>query len=245
MSSISTPINDYREELKRLLKINDAELDNMFKSTLYSLKKNLEKITGENFIDSLMNLDYKELVIFNKHEDNLNLTAFQHDIYEKNINENKNCFLCLCGKSHLKKLHLFSHTKLIENQLIIGSSCIVQVSKLQKAYFDNLNLCKKLQGLVDDLTTAERLNAYKSCYKCGDLCIRKDTDYKLEHMHNYCRPCLLGKNNNFIKCSNCDDKVIMASQPLPYDKNKFREICGMCWHRQNKNKIWYKNKYKL
>lgn len=244
-NSISTPINDYREELKRLLNINDLELDNMFKSTLYSFKKQLEKITGENFIDSLMKLDYNKLVIFNKDEDILNDIVYEHDIYEKNINEKKNCFVCLCGKTHLKNLHLFSHSKLEENQFVIGSSCIIQVSKLQNAYKDNISLCQKLQDFVNDLTTAERLNAYKSCYKCGERCIRKDTNYKLEHMHNYCRSCLLGKSNNFIKCSDCDDKVILASQPLPHDKNKFKEICGKCWHYQNKNKGWYKKKYNI
>lgn len=235
-------VEKYKQELKTLLNLSDDELDKKFKSTLYSFKKNMEDINGDTFINSLMKLDYNEMVEYEKDEDSVQGIAQSNQIYDKNVDDNKDCFLCLCGKSHLKNLHLFRHDDLDE-QLIIGSSCIKQVGRLQDAYTENQILKNKLDELMGDVKNAEKMKNYKPCYRCGDLCINKDTNYKYEHMNNYCRDCLVGKKHNFIKCTMCHIKVIPASQPLPYDKNKFKEICGKCWHKTNENKEWYKKKY--
>tara|TARA_R110002153_G_scaffold151087_2_gene302533 strand:- start:2822 stop:3568 length:747 start_codon:yes stop_codon:yes gene_type:complete len=245
MSSTSTyseSVEKYKKELISLLNISEQELNAIFKSTLYSLKHKLEQIGGESFLQSLMKLDYNDTIEYDKEEDSLNEIAYCNNIYDKNVDKNKGCFLCLCGKSHLKNLHLFAHEDL-EEQVIIGSSCIKQVCSLQDAYSENLELKDKLNGLYDDVKTAERNKNNKPCYKCGDLCINKSTNYKFEHMNNYCRDCLVGKTHSYIKCSKCHIKVIPASQPLPYDKNKFKEICGRCWHKANEMKDWYKKKY--
>ena len=241
--TLSTDIEKYKSELKILLIISEEELNKKFKSTLYSFKRNMEEINGDSFIKSLMKLDYNKMIEYNKDEDSVQHLASTHWIYDKNVDENKDCFLCLCGKSHLKNLHLFKHEDLNASSLIIGSSCIKQVCSLQEAYNENQSLIQKLSELMCGVKLSERMKHFKSCYKCQDLCISKDTDYKFEHMNNYCRDCLVGKKHNFIKCSMCDIKVIPASQPLPYDSNKFKEICGKCWHKVNENKEWYKKKY--
>lgn len=246
-STNKSNIEKYKEELKILLNISEEELDKKFKSTLYSFKKNMEEINGDNFINSLMKLNYCEMVEYDKDEDSIHTIIDKHFIYDKNVNNNKDCFLCLCGKSHLKNLHLFNHSDLNGNQLIIGSSCIKQVCKLQDAYTENQILTQKLNQINGDVKLAEKMKVYKPCYKCQDLCINKNTNYKYEHMNNYCRDCLKGKLHNFIKCTRCDIKVIPASQPLPSYNNenndKFKEICGKCWHQVNENEPWYKKKY--
>jgi len=246
MKTTSTKLNaieKYKNELMIKLNLSKEELDKKFKSTLYSFKNEMESIGNNNFIQSIMKLNYNEMVEFDKEEENIGYIQCEHNIYDKNVDTNKDCFLCICGKAHLKNLHLFEHEDLEGKQLVIGSSCIKQVEKLKMAYAENKELCDKLNTIISDLKDAEKVKKYKSCYKCKDLCINKTTDYKFPHMKNYCRYCLVGKTHSYIKCSRCKIKVLPASQPLPYDNNKFKEICGKCWHHENKNKQWYKKKY--
>ncbi len=243
-STNNNSVEKYKKELTQLLDISESELNAKFKSTLYSFKKQMEEINGDNFISSLMKLDYNKLIEYDEDLDSVTELANKNNIYDKNVDHDKDCFLCLCGKSHLKNLHLFDHED-TEDQILIGSSCIKQVANLQEAYVDNLALKNKLNELSSDVKLAEKTRNNKPCYKCGNLCINKSTNYKFAHMNNYCRDCLVGKTHSFIKCSSCHNKVIPASQPLPYDKTKFKEICGKCWHRQNEHKDWYKKKYNI
>ena len=240
--STNKDILKYKEELKHLLNYSDEELDATFKSTLYSFKKKMEDINNDDFITSLMKLRFNRLIEYDKEEDSPSTMKVQYNLYDKNVDMIKDCFLCLCGKSHLKYLYLFTHED-CDEELVIGSSCIQQVAKLQQAYKENQDLVEHLQEIIKEVKTAEIMKNNKPCYKCNDYCIKKDVEYKFPHMKNYCKGCLVGKQCNFVKCSRCNEKVIPASQPMPFDKTTFKEICGKCWHQVNKNETWYKKKY--
>ncbi len=222
---------------------NKDELKEEFNKTFYCLKKNLEEINNQSLVDSLLSLDYKELVEFDKEFDDYEKMKEEQDIYIKN--QGVNNFKCICGKQHLKYLNIFSHNECDKN-IIIGSSCVKEVEKLIDIYTDNQQFVNFLTELISEVKETEKSymkkKTHKPCYKCGDLCIKLNYDYKFKHMNNYCRSCLLGKNKSWVKCKRCFQKVIPASQKKPFGTG-FKDICGGCWHKDNREKSWYKNKY--
>ncbi len=248
MASTSTNMNtsEFKQLIKNKLNISDEQLTKLFKSTLYSFKSELEQIGGQTFIDSLMDLSYDKMIEYDEEEDDYNSTKTNENIYEKNCKDEKECFLCICGKQHLKNLHIFNHNK-TDKCIVIGSSCITQVEKLKNVYSENQALANKLGQIItklkDNEKLAKKMKTHKPCAKCGDLCINKKGGYKYPHMNNYCRTCLLGKDKCWIKCSQCCVKLVKPSQPMPFGEG-FKKICGSCWHHNNKDKSWYKNKYK-
>jgi hypothetical protein len=246
-NSTMSDIAKYKKILMEKLNVNEDTIDKMFKSTLYSFKNQLEKLGQSSFIESLMKLEYKEMVEFKEDDDDFNTIKDDNDIHDVNVKPNKDCFVCLCGKQHLKNLHLFSHSNIDGKCLVIGSSCINQVEKIKKAYADNKELVKKLEKINGQIKNAEKLAKIKKdlkpCYRCGDMCLKKSSKTTHPHKKNYCVKCLVGKQKNFIKCNSCYIKVIPASKPLPFG-NGFQEICSPCWHKKNADKDWYKKKYK-
>lgn len=236
-------ILEYKTELKELLNVSEEELDIMFKSTLYSFKKQMEDIGGGDFIASLMKLDYADMVVYEKGVDFVDTIKNANNISDINVKDtgDKN-FMCLCGKQHLQNLHLFNHQD-CPDKLVIGSTCIQQVEKLKLAYKDHTELCEKLDSIITSLKTSERVRTHNPCYKCEDLVIKKGYDYVKPHMKNYCKECLCGKDKDFIHCNICLTKVIPASVPVSkWAKGKFKEICGKCWYDKNKHHSWMRNR---
>jgi len=236
-------ILQYKTELKNKLNINDEELGIMFKSTLYPLMARLEQIGGCDFIASLMKLDYDEMVVFCPDIESVRHFQSSNNIGDVNVKSDDGehkCFKCLCGKQHLINLHLFDHAD-CDNKLVIGSTCIKQIEKFKLVYSADQALCQKLDSILASLKTSEKLITHKPCYKCNDLVIKKDYEYAKPDLMNYCRDCLVGHDKNFIHCKMCKHRVIPASEPLPYDNKKFKEICKSCWYAQNKNKSWMRN----
>jgi len=228
----------YKNFLMTKLDVNEDELKKLFKNTLYPFKKCMEEL-GDNFLSSLMKLNYKRLVEYNKDDDDLHQVVCENNIDEERNVKNGNNFMCLCGKAHLKNLHIFSHENTIKN-LVIGSSCIHQVEKLKLVYSENIELCNKLNNIISQLKTAEKRLTHKECYKCGDLSIKKNKDYPHPNQKIYCKDCLL-KNKDFIKCECCFFKTIKGGQRDYH--GKYKRICGTCWHNNNRNEEWYKRKY--
>lgn len=246
MSSMTmSNLEKYKNELKQLLNINDEELAKKFKSTMWSFKKQIEEIGGEgDFIKSLLKLDYDDMVVYDKDEDNVDDTQICNHIDDRNVKDCKDekAFVCLCGKTHLKNLHLFTHED-CDKKLVIGSSCITQVEQLKDAYKSNKDLVLKLEGIIKKLKTSEKLLTHNPCKKCGDVCIKKNYEYKNPHQKNYCKDCLCGKSKCWIHCKTCYIKVLPASQPLnSWTKGKFKEDCGKCWYNKNKHQSWMKKK---
>lgn len=210
---------------------NKDELNKEFSKTFFCLKKNLEEINNQSLVDSLLSLDYKELVEFDEEFDDYEKIKEENDIYIKNCGNNN--FKCVCGKQHLKYLHIFTHDECDKN-IIIGSSCVKEVEKLIEFYKENQEFVNFLTNLISQAKETEKVyrkkKTHKSCYKCGDLCVKLGYDYKFKHMTNYCRSCLLGKNKSWIKCNICFQKVIPASEKKPYGKG-FKEMCGKCWYK--------------
>ena len=233
-----------KTELKEKMNINDEQLGELFKSTMFSLMAKVKEIGGTDFITSIMNMDYDKMVKYDP-DDFKSVDAIQReenidDVNIGNKDEKKN-FKCLCGKPHLHKLNLFDH-KNCDKKLVIGSTCIGQVEKLKEVYHENTELCNKLDTIISCCATSERLITHKPCFKCGDLVIKKDYPYVKPHMMNYCRECLVGKDKDEIHCGICKYKKIPASQPLnKKTRDKFKDKCPSCWYAQNKHQPWMRN----
>ena len=108
---------NFRALIKEKLKLKEEEVDDVFKSTLYSFKKEIEDIGGEDFIKSFMKLKYKKMVVFDKNLDTKEDITEGECIREKNTYSKG--FKCICGKKHLKNLHLFGHPKLEKERLLV------------------------------------------------------------------------------------------------------------------------------
>ena len=242
MKTTSTNINAYKKEIMDRLEINEEIYNKTFKSTLYSFKKEMENL-GQNFISSLMMLEYDKLITYDKNDKTVSDIVEYNNIYNKNVKKDNECFMCLCGKQHLKNLHLFNHEN-CDNTIIIGSSCIEQVGSLKEAYKENRELYEHLTKINNRMKFNEKKKqdklTKKECYKCKLFLIKKDYNYSNPHHNNYCKNCVnkYGK----IVCSQCNLNRIDASIPMKYNKNEFKKICKGCWIENNKGKAWFGKK---
>lgn len=227
--------DEYRDYLKKKLKLNTEELNKLFKSTFFCLKKNLEKIANQPFIESLMSMQYDYLEEFDGEVDDYEYTKENSNLHQLNCDDGGGNFKCICGKKHLKYLNIFTHEK-CEKKLVIGSSCIKQVSNLSQVYIENEVLTDKLVKFLEKTKKnekeAKRKNTHNPCNKCKNFCIKKNYNYK-EYLHNfYCKDCLIC--DSYILCNDCH-KFIRAGEKKPI-KNEFKDKCGRCWYLSNHKK---------
>ena len=218
---------NFRALIKEKLKLKEEEVDDVFKSTLYSFKKEIEDIGGEDFIKSFMKLKYKKMVVFDKNLDTKEDITEGECIREKNTYSKG--FKCICGKKHLKNLHLFGHPKLDKERLIIGSKCIEQVKTLKKVYEDNEELKKKFEKILKKLKKNEKILTHKACLKCGDLSITKNYEYDNEHRKHFCNKCIV--NKKFINCYNCESRRIYIQKDY---YGNFKKYCLPCYKKLKK-----------
>tara|TARA_R110002153_G_scaffold274315_1_gene448468 strand:- start:11933 stop:12763 length:831 start_codon:yes stop_codon:yes gene_type:complete len=241
-------IENQKQQLMELLGKSSEEMEEYFKGTMYSFKYQIEKMGGDNLFKSIMDLDYVDLVEYIKEKDNVEDIVEGNDLNEDlcvNKSKGEKKFMCLCGKAHLKNLHIFRH-KNEDKQFVIGSSCINQVEKLKDLYSGNLELKEKLEFIVGQLKQSEKKLTHNKCQKCGDFEVsrKEKKSYKNEKCEKlYCKSCLsITKYKNKIKCQSCYISIWAGAKSSPYQK-EYNKECPKCWHKSNKNEEWYKRKY--
>jgi len=213
---------EFRNLIMKKLELQEEEVDDVLKSTLYSFKKEIEEIGGEDFIKSFMKLKYNKMIIYDKTEINKQEIIEGECIREKNTFDKG--FKCICGKKHLKNLHLFKHPKLEKEKLIIGSRCIEQVKLLKKVYEDNEGLKKKFDKILKKLKANEKILTHKNCLKCGELSITKDYEYENENRKHFCSNCIV--NKKYIYCYHCNNKTIKIEKDW---YGNFKKYCYPCY----------------
>ena len=81
------------------------ELAKKFKSTMWSFKKQIEEIGGEgDFIKSLLKLDYADMVVYNKEEDDVDTTQMCNHIDDRNVKQcvDEKAFVRACSKQEFQ-----------------------------------------------------------------------------------------------------------------------------------------------
>lgn len=238
---------EFKDYLKEMLNITDAQVANMFSKTFYCLKRNLEKLTQQSLVNCLLSMDFRELVEYDPEVDDFQNTIDASNIHEVNCNHDHEDFLCICGQKHLKYLSIFEHNKLTEN-IIIGSKCITRIEQLKEIYFNHSQLIEKIDYFIERVNTGEKAlkkeKTHKPCYKCKDICIKKDQNFENKLMEIYCKTCLIKPKRRSIRCKSCNVQSILAGEKISGNREGYKEICKFCWIQQNKTKPWFNKDYK-
>ena len=212
-----------KTKIGELYDLNQEELDKKCKKTLFLFKKQMEEIGGGNFLNSLSKLAHNKLRIYDKEEECVGSVAAAENISERNIHQANNNFVCLCGKQHLKNLHIFSHQDCDEN-IVIGSSCIKQVEMIADLYKDNVELFGKLTEILRKLKEAEKVLSHNLCQGCENVWIpknKKNVSYAWER--DICKDCL-SKYKTHWRCSRCPKWHKIKKTMRGWNK-----ICWQCW----------------
>ena len=238
---------EFKNYIKEELNISNKDVELMFSKTFYCLKRNLEKLTKQSLVNCLLSMDFREVVEYDKETDDFGNTINENNIHEINCNHEQEYFLCVCGQKHLKYLYVFKHNNLTEN-IVIGSKCIERIEQLKELYFNHILLIEKLEDIIEQVNTGEKAlkksKTHKPCYKCKDICIKKNQNFENKLMEIYCKSCLIGTRKIYIKCVSCKLKPVLAGQKISPDKEGYKDLCGGCWFSQNKNQTWFKKDYK-
>tara|TARA_R110000823_G_scaffold118370_6_gene242171 strand:- start:359 stop:1039 length:681 start_codon:yes stop_codon:yes gene_type:complete len=202
------------------------ELELEFNKTFIALKKNLLDISNKtDLLDAICDLDYINNIHFDDDEDDpiklININNIDGDLHYKKDN-----FKCLCGKTHLKNLNIFS-LKNKEQNIIIGSTCIDRIHNLTSIHSKNIALINKITEILEliDIDITKKEN--NPCLKCGDLAIKKKTDYKNPHRNHLCKTCII--SNNYIYCKDCPKKI-----NIEYLRGTIKIRCKSCWFKNRK-----------
>jgi hypothetical protein len=223
---MTTALELYKNELKNILGIKTDDLFNQLKRTFIPLKNTLESLVEDrDLLTSVMKLEHIRMVEFDEDEDNAQQVAYINCIHDLNRRKEES-FNCACGKNHLKNLHLFKHEN-CDQHIVIGSTCIRQIVQLKKIYSTNQELCSKLDKLLGDLKTAEKVLTHKQCKTCKDLCIRKDKKSEDMIENHLCKNCY-NKKEQVIRCKDCRIWIEVG-----YDyRGCVKRRCFPCWKKK-------------
>jgi len=219
-------LNSIKTEQKKTAQ----ELELEFSNTFIALKKNLLDISYRNdLLEAVCDLDYLDNVKYDEDEDDPFKIINQHEI-DCDLHFPKDNFKCLCGKTHLKNLNIFSLDGKDEN-IIIGSTCIDRIQNLTSIHTKNEKLLNKITEILQLIDVDIKKNENKPCLKCGEYAIKKKTDYKNPHRNHLCKTCII--NNNYIHCKECPKKI-----KIEYLRGTIKIRCKSCWWK-NRNKNQY------
>ena len=203
------------------------ELELEYNSTFIALKKNLLDISGiDDLIKSVLMLEYINNEKFEDDYEGEATEIIDNNNIDSQLHWKNENFRCLCGKSHLKNLNIFSLENK-EKNIIIGSTCIDKIHILSKLHQNNEALINKITEILQlmDIDTTKKEN--KPCLKCGEYLIKKKTDYKNPHRKNLCKICII--KNNYICCKDCPKKI-----KIEYLRGTIKIRCKSCWWKNRK-----------
>ena len=229
-------MNEYEALLSKIeaeFDITREELNKRMRQTFVPLKKKLEEIGKCSMTDSIKDLTYKDFVDYNSAEEDLDSVQTQHNISEDNVSRKCEKFRCVCGKTHLKNLHLFTH-KNKEDTIIIGSSCIEQLTILRDLYKDNEELAKRIDTIYLLMKKGERTKTHNKCITCKEYNINKKkinegSPLEIEIKNKICRRCrdLVA---NKIRCKDCMSWIEISKDY----KGQVKRRCLECWKTKKK-----------
>ena len=209
-------------ELAEKLELSVEDLRKKIKKTYFKTKRHLEQIGNNEFLESLKQLDYKEMIQFDEVCDDIKSVAANNDIGNRNIDDD--CFMCLCGKKHLKNLHIFNHEQ-CEDSLVIGSSCIKQIAEVMSAYKDNEDLYNKIQNIINKVKDAEKILRCNKCLRCDTNWCSKQAKGIRKY---FCKDCIITnwKGEDCIHCIRCN-----KTRPIKKTYEGYALLCMGCWKK--------------
>ena len=188
----------------------------------FLLEKNLRKITKLPIGQTILNMKYLTMEVYEGGEDCFD--TYASGVYPDCLDLIENKFKCICGRPHLKFLHYFKIKGLAE-KLIIGSVCIETILKNKE------KLRREEQERIEEIAEIANNNirriTHKNCERCKLLKINKTYDYKNEIHKTFCKDCVVKKNNNFfLKCIDCNKLI-----DLELDwRDNYKTRCKKCWY---------------
>jgi ribosomal protein L32 len=188
--------------------------------TWIKLKEGLESLVDSGTIEEAI----EKLEFYTTANVNL-MENWEHDntISEICIGGHDN-YKCLCGKQHLKLLHIFN-VEGREDKYIIGSSCIDHIRRLREEYEDNLELLEKIGDISICCIKGEYDQKHKACLRCGEMKIRKGYEYKKPFKKDFCGDCIT--NEGYFRCMDC--KYGRFGVEKDYQGN-YKTLCKRCWY---------------
>ena len=203
------------------------ELEVEFSKTFIALKKNLIDISKtDDLLKVVCNLNYINNVKYSDDEEDDPIKIIIDNNIDEELHYRNENFRCICGKTHLKNLNIFSLNKKDKN-IIIGSTCIERIATLSNIYTKNIKLINKITEILQLIDIDIIKNENNPCLKCGDLSIKKKTEYKNPHRKNLCKTCII--SNDCIFCKDCPKKI-----SIEYLRGTIKIRCKSCWWKNRK-----------
>jgi hypothetical protein len=187
--------------------------------TWIKLKEGLESLVDSGTLEEAI----EKLEFYTTANVNL-MENWEHDntISEICIGGHDN-YKCLCGKQHLKLLHIFNVDGR-EDKYIIGSSCIDHIRRLREEYEDNQELMDKICEISGFCLHGEYALKHKACLRCGERAIRIGYDYKQKLRKDFCSDCLT--KGDMLRCMDCRYRSIQIEKDY---KGCYKRLCKRCW----------------
>ena len=150
--------------------------------------------------------------------------------------ETTDSYKCLCGKQHLKLLHIFNVDGK-EDRYIIGSSCIDHIRRLREEYKDNQELLDKISEISGYCLQGEYDVKRKACVRCGKRTIRLGYEYKQKLRKEFCTDCLT--KGDLLRCMDCRYRPVEIEKDY---KGDYKTLCKRCWCLRRNGGCFYPKK---